>query len=269
MERLKKQKGGKTPEQIKKTIINLFKANVKGKKVDSSASNVRHDGKDGHWLETQMGVKHNGDNAPDLDGFEMKNNTTNKTSFGDWSASYYIFKDERYFNLSKKTADRRDVFMQIFGAPNIEKDNRYSWSGKPIPKINKYNDFGQTLKVDRDNNINIIYSFSKDKRKDKNKIVPKDLQKENILIVQWAAEFIKKKVEDKFNKLGWFKCIKNSEGIYTNIVFGAPINFETWIEGVKKGLIFFDSGMYQSNSRNYSQWRADNKYWDSLVIETY
>jgi len=125
------------------------------------------------------------------------------------------------------------------------------------------------LKVDKNNNIKAIYSFSKDKREDKKIIVPLIMQKDNLVIAQWNADMMRKRVEDKFNMLGWFKCIKNIDGVYSRIVFGAPINFDTWIEGVKKGLIYFDSGMYQGNIRPYSQWRADNKYWESLVVETH
>ncbi len=263
---VKKKK--ETPYQIKKRIIELFNKKVKGKKPDSSKSNKKHDGKDGHWLEKQMGITHNAENLPDLDGFEMKNNTTNKTSFGDWSASYYIFKDEKYF-FEDKTLINRDKFMIIFGAPNPKKDNRYSWSGKPTPKINNYNSFGQKLCIDKQNNIVAIYSFNEDKRINKKEIVPKNMQKNNLVIAKWSAEMMKKRVENKFNMLGWFKCLKNREEIYSKIVFGAPINFETWIEGVKKGLIYFDSGMHHGNIRPYSQWRADNKYWNSLIIETY
>jgi hypothetical protein len=79
---------------------------------------------------------------------------------------------------------------------------------------------------------------------------------------------LKNSVEKKFNNEGWFKCIKEN-GVYTKIVFGAPLNFTKWITGVEKGLIFFDSGMYDGNSRNYSQWRANNKYWESLIISTH
>lgn len=262
MERVKKQRVLKTPDQIKKIIITLFKNNVKGKKPDNSLSNQLHDGKDGHWLEKQMGIAHNADNEPDIYGFEMKNNTSSKTTFGDWSASYYIFKDEKY-------SITRDEFLSIFGAPNILKNNRYSWSGKPTPKISSYNTFGQILKIDKENNIKAIYSFSKDQRENKSKIVPIAMQKENLVIAQWNVDMMKRRVEDKFNMLGWFKCIKNLNGIYSSIVFGSPINFDTWIEGVKKGLIFFDSGMYQGNIRPYSQWRADNKYWESLVVESH
>jgi hypothetical protein len=57
--------------------------------------------------------------------------------------------------------------------------------------------------------------------------------------------------------------------MYTNIQFGKPITFESWIDLVAEGVVFFDSGMYQGNSRPYSQWRALNDFWDSLIIETY
>jgi len=57
--------------------------------------------------------------------------------------------------------------------------------------------------------------------------------------------------------------------VYTKIIFGEPINFKTWILGVKKGLIFFDSGMHVGNKRPYSEWRASNKYWVSLVTSSY
>ena len=217
--------------QVKQKIINLFNKNVRGKKSDTSSSNIRHDGKEGHWLETKMGIAHNGNNAPDIGGFEMKNHTASKTTFGDWSPDYSLFK--KRVNILN-----RDQFLKIFGAPNLEKENRYSWSGKPCPKINTFNEFGQKLEIDKNNNILVIYSFEKDKRIDKANIVPKIIQQERLIIASWSAEIMKRRVEKKFNKLGWFKCNKNSEGVYTSIVFGDPINFKTWITGVKKGLIF-------------------------------
>lgn len=243
--------------------------NVKNKKPNVSNSNKGHDGKYGHWLETQMKIPHNRNNAPDLWGFEMKNNTKTKTTFGDWNADYYIFRDPKYFNTKNKPIENRDIFMAIFGSPNPEKKNRYSWSGKPTPKIKNFNEFGQKLKIDNKNNIIAIYSFSKDKRKDKLKIIPREMQKDNLVLARWDYDSIKIKVESKFNKLGWFKCEQNKSGIYTNIIFGKPINFETWIDGVKRGLIYFDSGMHVGNSRFYSEWRANNSYWDSLIDERY
>ena len=246
----------------KNKIIELFNKKVRGKKSNTLSSNQNHDGKDGHWLETQMGIKHNGNNAPDIFGFEMKNHTSNKTTFGDWSPDFTLFK-------KKFRVMTRDTFLQLFGAPNIEKENRYSWSGKPCPKISGFNTFGQKLEIDKNNNILAIYNFKEDQRKDKKKIMPNEFQKERIVIASWSNELMKKRVEKKFNNLGWFKCLKNKEEVYSDIVFGDPINFNNWIKGVKKGLIYFDSGMYQGNPRPYSQWRADNKYWESLVTEKY
>ena len=259
------KKPKETPAQIKQKIVKLFNEKVRGRVSDTSKSNVGHDGKDGHWLEKQMGIKHNASNAPDLWGFEMKNHTSSKTTFGDWSPNrkLRIYRKGNEYNLNRST------FLRIFGAPNILKENRYSWSGKPVPKIGPYNSFGQKLTVDKKGNIYAIYSYDKDNRKDKSKIVPKALQQKDLVLAVWDVELMRKRVEDKFNKLGWFKCEKDKNGVYSKIVFGDPINFETWIAGVRKGLIFFDSGMYDGNSRPYAQWRADNRYWDSLVTSTY
>lgn len=254
-----------TPRQIKERIIRLFNTKVKGKVPDTSKSNVAHDGKGGHWLETQMGLKHNGKNAPDLDGFEMKNETTSKTTFGDWSPNrkLRIYRKGNEYNLDRST------FLKIFGAPNILKENRYSWSGKPVPKVGLYNSFGQKLNIDKEGNIYALYSYSKDQRLDKNSIVPSILRQEDLVLAVWDVEMMRKRVENKFNKLGWFKCEKDKNGAYSRIVFGNPINFEKWIGDVKKGVIFFDSGMYDGNSRPYANWRADNKYWDSLVTDVH
>lgn len=249
-------------KQAIKKISDLFDKKVRGRSSNTSSSNQRHDGKDGHWLETQMGISHNRENEPDIYGFEMKNHTTSKTTFGDWSPDYSLFK--RGVNLMT-----RDSFLSIFGAPNLDRENRYSWSGKPCPKIKKFNSFGQKLEIDKANNILAIYSFKNDKRLNKKKIVPIQFQKNRVVIASWSAELMKRRVEKKFNHLGWFKCVKDDDGIYKKIVFGNPIDFNSWIAGVKKGLIFFDSGMYQGNNRPYSQWRANNAYWDSLITSSY
>ena len=135
----------------KQEIINRFNQNVKGKKSDTTQNNQKHDGKEGHWLETQMGITHNGDNAPDLFGYEMKNQTTSgKITFGDWSADEYIFLHGRGKNKINSVNNdfqiSRDEFLKIFGKPNILKNNRLSWSGSPCPTY--YEDmsiFGQSL----------------------------------------------------------------------------------------------------------------------------
>jgi len=247
-------------EENKQEIIKLFLAKVKGRSP-VAVGNAAHDGKYGHWLEQQMGIARNSDNLPDIFGYEMKNQTKNKTTFGDWSADYYIFRD------SPEAKINRDNFLTIFGKPNPLKENRYSWSGEPCPKILKVNKFGQKLVIDLHDNISAMYSYSEDMRTNKNRIVPARLQIENLVLAKWSKLWIKRKLENKFNQKGWFKCKLNPQGKYETIVFGPPINFENWIQLVKKGLVFFDSGMYQGNPRNYSHWRANNNLWNSLIID--
>lgn len=249
--------------QNKQIIIQLFYAKVKGRKANTAAANIKHDGKSGHWLETQMGIIHNGDNAPDLLGFEMKNNTSNKTTFGDWSANYYIFSRNSEYGIT------RDEFLQIFGKPNAEKNGRFSWSGQPTPTIKGFNKFGQKLSIDDNKNIIAIYSYSQDQRDEKASIVPVSLQKDDLVIARWDADKIQRKLESKFNQNGWFKCLTDRDGVYTEIVFGEPMDYDNWLELVKTGDVFFDSGMYQGNNRPYSQWRASNGFWNKLITSRY
>ena len=80
---------------------------------------------------------------------------------------------------------------------------------------------------------------------------------------------IQKKLENKFNHKGWFKCAKNNNGVYDAIHFGSPMSYNTWILLVKQGVVFLDSGMYQGNRRPYSMWRAVNSFWDDLITDSH
>ena len=247
---------------VRKIIIDIYRQKVHGKKSDTTGFTAGHDGKEGHWLEIQMGISPNGINDADLMGYEMKNDTTGKTTFGDWSADYYIFKDD-LFGIS------RDDFLRIFGHPNPKKSGRCSWSGTPVPSIDGVNAFGQKLVIDKDQNIIAVYSFSEDKREDKETLVPKKCRIENLTIARWDMNSLKKKLEKKFNQKGWFKCLKDSDGKYCQIVFGGPISYDSWIESVSSGDVFFDSGMHAKTNRNYSQWRANNSYWNGMITNRY
>lgn len=138
----------------KEKIVKRFNDNVKGIIPDTTSSNQRHDGKNGHWLEAQMGIVRNASNKPDLLGYEMKDKTTSgKITFGDWSANEYIFLHGRGRNKSNSINATynitRNQFLEIFGKPNSEKENRLSWSGTPCPTY--YGDittFGQELTID-------------------------------------------------------------------------------------------------------------------------
>jgi len=236
---------------------------------------LTHDGKKGHWLETQMGIAHNGNNEPDIHGYEMKNETTSgKITFGDWSADEYIFLHGRGKNKTNSVNINylitRSEFFKLFGKPNPTKNNRLSWSGTPCPTY--YGDittFGQELTIDHNGNIIIMYHFSKDCRENKNELIPYNMQHDGLVIAKWNKENIKKRIENKFNKNGWFKCSTDYDGKYDKIHFGDPINYESWIKLFKDKKIFFDSGMYESNLRPYSQWRSATGVWVSLITESY
>ncbi len=118
----------------KDKIVKLFKDNVKGKKPVVKKANVKHDGKEGHWLERQFGISANGNNEADLLGYELKNQTTSKTTFGDWSPNRFIFKQGEYVKCFKgsKSAERQDGFCKIFGKPN---ENKISKDKKIFSKL--------------------------------------------------------------------------------------------------------------------------------------
>ena len=95
------------------------------------------------------------------------------------------------------------------------------------------------------------------------------MQRDNLPIAIWYSQKLKERINKKFNQMGWFICKKDHNGIYNKIVFGNPITFNYWIEMVKDGIVFFDSGMYEENSRPYSQWRANNITFDNLIVRCY
>lgn len=242
-------------DKTKALIIEVFNQRVKGRAPDLSKLNSAHDGREGDWLTEQMGLTVNGLNEPDFHGFEMKKDSRGKTTFGDWGPDKAIYKG------SNKMINR-DAFLEIFGAPNPNKNNRYSWSGRIFPTVHDYNYAGQKIEVE-DEGINIIYRPKLDSRKN---TVPMEL-KRDMNLATWNHDSLRNKVERKFNQLGWFRCLKDSEGKYERLVFGAPINYEKFLELFIAGLVFIDCGMHQGNSRPYMTWRAANSVWDELAEE--
>lgn len=248
-------------------IVRRFYNNVYGKSPDVSTANNRHDGAAGHWLEKQMGIAHNANNGADLLGFEMKNHTTSgKTTFGDWSANFYLFKNRNNPNSTLT----RTQFIELFGKPNLSKDNRFSWSGLPIPTISRPSSWnGSRMIIDENDKILIVYDYSNDPRENKSQLIPNKFQRDNLILASWSRDWLEPKLINKFSQNGWFKCYQNKNGVYDRIAFGSPMDFDNWLNLVREGVVFFDSGMYVGNSRNYSQWRANNNYWDSLIVRKY
>jgi hypothetical protein len=74
-------------------------------------------------------------------------------------------------------------------------------------------------------------------------------------------------IENKFNVNGFFICKKVGDR-YEKICFGKPFDYNYFIECIKNKKIIFDSGMYEGNTRNYSQFRATH-FWDELITEEF
>ena len=250
----------------KEQIIKIFNENIRDKEIDCIK---RHCGSEGHWLEDKFGIKPNSKNEPDLLGYELKKNSK-KITFGDFSATEYLFSKTKDFidNFnSEKIEITRYEFIKLFGSPNPKKNNRFSWSGSCVPKNNEWNSFGQKIYFDENNNLIIKYSFDNDKRENKDFILESIKTKKEIMIAFWKNENLENKINSKFNKNGFFIC-KKENNKYNKICFGKAFNFLYFVKEFNKGNIFFDSGMYSGNSRNYSQFRAySNSFWENLIVE--
>ena len=245
---------------FKSIILEIFNRDVRHKPIQLLNSN---DGSEGHWLEERFGVKRNSKNEPDIYGYEIKKDAK-KITFGDFSASEYPFsKNKNHITISMT----RDVFIQTFGEPNPLKQGRYSWSGACTPSyVNRgWNTCGQRIMVTESRDIVILYSFSEDQRKRKNTF-PVEIQQDNITIAYWKHEKISVNIENKFNQCGFFICKKNKDNVYDTIHFGPPFTYNLFLEAFQNGDIFFDSGMYETNNRPYSQFRANNDFWMSMTI---
>jgi hypothetical protein len=256
----------------KQYIITLFNNNVKGVKICLEGKNINHCGKEGHWLQTKMGIKNNSKNEPDINEYEMKKESK-KTTLGDFSASEYVFsgKNKRNcINILNNWTDEiefsRDDFIKTFGNSNPHKKNRYSWSGCCVPTYNNWNSNGQLLTINENNDIVIYYLFSKDTRTIKINF-PSFLQNDNIIIALWKSSKMEQHINNKFNKKGFFIC-KKIGNTYQKICFGKPFDFKYFIECIKNKKIIFDSGMYCGNNRNYSQFRG-SYFWNELITEEY
>lgn len=252
-------------DKNKQNIIDLFMNNVKNQSI---LIDKKHCGSEGHWLENKMGIKHNCYNKPDLFGYEMKKNSP-KITFGDFRATEYIFSKRRNIlndvnNWSEDIKFDRTDFFRYFGH---KINNRYSWSGCCVPKYNKWNKFGQILLLSKDNDLCIIYSYEKDKREEKSEY-PKFLQT-NLMIAIWLKNKLERHINNKFNQQGFFICQKIGK-TYQQICFGKPFNFEYFISKLQSRIIIFDSGMYEGNSRYYSQFRSSaTNFWNQLITEIY
>lgn len=126
------------------------------------------------------------------------------------------------------------------------------------------------MKINKNNDILIFYNYLKDNREYKNKFPDFLKTKEDILIVYWSKNKLEKNINNKFNSNGFIIFNKSKNGdCFSSICFGKPFTYNDFINGIKNNKIYFDSGMYNGNSRNYSQFRAKNDFWLDLLEEEY
>ena len=241
----------KNYDPVKREIIAKFNKNVKGFSPASSIGQEYNRGWEGDWLTEKMGLQKNGKNEPDYKGFEMKKEST-KITFGDWSPTYSIFK----------SIVSREDFLEIFGS---KKSGRSSWSGTVFPKIGSATRGGQEIFVNKSGAIEIVYSYSKDKRKNKDRLVPPQFRVENLQLCVWDKETLINFISNKYGKHGYFILSKNDANVYTKITFGPALNYETFIANFKKGIIFLDCGMFSNNPRPYMTFRAIGNFWFKLA----
>jgi len=117
------------------------------------------------------------------------------------------------------------------------------------------------------NDIIIYYSYSKDTR-DIKETFPDYLKKDDIMIAIWKEEKMKEHINNKFNDNGFIIC-KKVNNKYEKICFYKKFDFNYFIECLKNKKIYFDSGMYEGNRRNYSHFRANSNVFENLIIEEY
>jgi hypothetical protein len=265
----------KNNDNDKNKIIDIFETKIKGHPIPSKTS--KHDGYYGHWLERQFNVKHNSNNAPDIMGYELKK-YSNKITFGDFSASEYIYSKKKKYLLTNKSGTlqngdsrinltcTRNEFLTYFGT--LKKNTgKYSWSGICVPTYGTWNTYGQLLKFNKYNDLCVYYDYKHDTRIYK-KTFPLYLKNNKIIIAIWKYEKLKKNINNKFNKKGFIiaKMIGNT---FQKLLFGKPFNIDFFIENIKNKSIILDSGMKEGNSRNYSHFRSSVNFWNKLIIEEY
>lgn len=268
----------KTTDKAK--IMKLFRDKIKNRYISIE---ITHCGSIGHWLEQSLGVTHNASNTPDIYGYEIKKSSS-KITFGDFSASEYLYSkktDElnkiNNFDCKKIfSAFTRSDFIKTFGTHKKEK-NRFSWSGSCVPNYPSimYNKNGLKFVVTKNKDIVMYYSYLMDKTyKDKKyieRLCSKNKQEyKDIAIVVWKREKMENHINIKFNQKGFILFDYNKEkAMFTKLYFGKPLNFNTFIENFENGTIFFDSGMYDTNSRNYSLFRSQISFWEKLIYAKY
>jgi len=244
----------------KHEIKKRFDDKVRDVPICLDGQNASHSGKYGHWLETKMGIKHNSKNEPDFPDWEMKTGDSVTTFVDKAPDTFYV--DDIAIPSGQFTKHKQAFFLKYAFPKNTDVPTMGGWSF--LKSQSEYNHGGQGLRTDDNNNLYVIYNYAHDKRENKDEL---DLNKTPHPIMRWNTASLKNAIEKKFNEKGFFKCIKQNNA-YVKICFGKPITFATWIDELKKGIIYHD-GYSKPKGRWRHVFRAKNTFWDSLITEVY
>ena len=231
--------------------------NIKGEKFEKH--NPNYHGEEGIWIEKQMGLKPNSKNEPDILGYEMKKKS-NVITFIDKQT------DEKFLEgkaINKRNKLKKEKWWKLFERTNSKDCRVGGW------KLNIWDNNGQCLQTDNDNNINIAYSWEQDKREDKEeKMSDYYKNKKEHVIGTWRKDTLKKCIERKFNNKGWITFKKDKENRYEKICFGSPIDFDKWISSFKKREVYYD-GYSRLNGRWRGTFRAKKDWWNKQITSEY
>lgn len=287
-------------DESRQIIIENFHNNILGKYPSETDLNTSHEGKLGHWLETKLGGEIDSDGNADLNGFECKVES-NKISWGDWGAPYRIFCDKSYNFFNKdNTYENMWLFVRALGVKREHYIDGiyYSMSGRDIPtRINDLTDIGLSMReVNKD--ILYQYSFSSDQRETKNRLVPNEFQRDNLLIYKWhgtdesfnnfkediinnnlpinvkltgynAAVSLEERIRRKFGVYGIVVGLQDRARGFYGLKFLKKISFDDWLNFFQNKDVFYDTALTTRNKRPYNQWRSNSVFMRTLEEEIY
>jgi len=289
-------------KQNAKTLIkDNFKKHVFGRFPNDSELKSSHCGKLGHWLESNLGGKIDSDGNADLNGYECKVESK-KTSWGDWGAPYKIFCDGSYKKLfyEEHIYENMWILCKTLGVKRVHDKHGvyFSMSGTHIPTyINDVSYIGLSL-VEKNSDILITYSFSKDQRLNKVEVIPSEFKKDNILIYKWhgtdisfnkfkndvvveklpidvklegpkATVSLEERIRRKFGIHGMVVGMHDKNRKFYGLKFLKSITYQEWISFFKEKNVKYDTALTTRNKRPYNQWRSDKKFMETLVEEIY
>ena len=191
-------------------------------------------------------------------------------------------------------------FVEALGVKrnDLEKGIYYSMSGEHVPTyINDSTNIGLSLE-ENNSDISIKYNFDKDLRDSKGLSVPREFQKNNLLIYKWygsdssfktfreniiennlpikvqfegknAAVSLEERIRRKFGIYGIVVGLFDQKRGFYGLKFLKKIVLDDWLGFFKNKDVFYDTGLTTRNKRQYNQWRSNAKFMKTLEEDIY